>query len=133
MREAIAREISFKSVRSRGPGGQNVNKVSSSAVLTWDYLQSHVLNPWQKEKLTARLPASVFSAEGHVMIRSDAFRDLEANKRDCLDKLMELVERNLKDPKKRIPTKPTKSSKRRKAQSKQRDSETKRLRSKVSW
>lgn len=133
MREAIAREISFKSVRSRGPGGQNVNKVSSSAVLTWDYLQSQVLNPVQKDKLSARLPSSVFSAEGAIAIRSDVHRDLEQNKRECLDKLMLLLERNLKDPKRRIPTKPTKGSKRRNAQSKQIASEKKNLRGKISW
>lgn len=129
-RDHLRHEVFFKAVRSRGPGGQNVNKVSSAAVLYWDYRYSRLLTEFQKQRLTDRLQSAI-NAEGQIFMRSDEFRDLEQNKSRCLEKLGALVEQALHIPKKRKATKPTYSSQRRRVESKSKRGETKRLRRKV--
>ena len=129
-RDHIRSEIWFVAVRSRGPGGQNVNKVSSAAVLFWDVGTSKLLLGPQKEILVRKL-VNHFNRDGFIQIRSDEFRDLERNKNRCIEKLVEIIEKALHKPRKRIATKPTKASKLRKQQSKRRRSEVKSLRRKV--
>ncbi|HMN68068.1 MAG TPA: alternative ribosome rescue aminoacyl-tRNA hydrolase ArfB [Bdellovibrionales bacterium] len=120
----------FKAVRSRGPGGQNVNKVSSAALLSWDYRHSRLLSEEEKNRLAVKA-ANHISGEGLLQLRSDEFRDLERNKARCLEKLSRIVKAALFIPKKRKATKPTRSSQARRVESKTKRGEVKKLRRKV--
>jgi ribosome-associated protein len=131
-REHLRHEVYFKAVRSRGPGGQNVNKVSSAALMYWDFQYSRLLTEFQKQRLSERLQG-VINSEGQIFLRSDEFRDLEQNKSRCLEKLNDLIEQALHIPKKRRATKPTYSSQRKRVESKTKHGETKRLRRKVEY
>lgn len=124
------REVIFKAVRSRGPGGQNVNKVSSAAQINWDLEHSLLFTPEQKGRLRLKL-APLMTNEGYIQFRSDEFRDLERNKQRCLEKLSELVRAALFVPKKRKATKPTRSSQKKRVEQKSHRGEIKKLRQKV--
>lgn len=125
----LQREVIFKAVRSRGPGGQNVNKVSSAALLIWYFEYSDLLTEEEKRRLREKAANSITS-EGTIQLRSDEFRDLERNKKRCLEKLVSLVRASLFVPKKRKATKPTRSSKIKRRESKARHSDLKKSRKK---
>jgi ribosome-associated protein len=129
---ALAGEVSFHAQRSRGPGGQNVNKVASAVLLTWDYAGSRLLDAAQKQRLATRLAASL-NSRGEIQLRSDEFRDQERNKARALEKLADKVAAALFVPKKRTPTKPTKASRLKRLEGKVQKSRTKKLRGKVDW
>lgn len=122
-------ELEFQFVRSRGPGGQNVNKTNSACQLRWNLPNTNSLPDEVKVKLLSRL-ASKLTDDGDILIRSDQFRDQEANKKFCVERLIDIVERSLFEPKPRKRTKPTKSSVRKRLQSKALRSETKSRRQK---
>ena len=124
------REVVFKAVRSRGPGGQNVNKVSSAAQMSWEFEHSLLLTPEQKSRVRFKL-ANLITTEGVLMLRSDEFRDLERNKVRCLEKLAAHVQAALHVPKKRRATKPTRASQVRRRDKKSRRGEVKKLRGKI--
>jgi ribosome-associated protein len=105
-------EFSWSFVRSGGPGGQNVNKVASKAVLRWNLAGSPSLPEEVKQRFRAQ-QASRVTVEGEVVLSSQRFRDQERNRQDCLDKLRELVLRALFVPKKRKKTRPSKGSRER--------------------
>jgi ribosome-associated protein len=117
-------ELTFTYARSGGPGGQNVNKVSSKAILRWTMTSSPSVSPAVKERI-GRLEKKRVTTEGDLVIASQRFRDQERNREDCLERLREIVLRALIVPKVRRPTKPTKGSKRRRLEEKKRRSETK--------
>lgn len=123
-------ELEFSFVRSSGPGGQNVNKVNSKAVLRWNLARATCFSIDQHLRVMTKL-ASRLTSEGDLIVMSDRFRDQKQNKDDCVEKLSELIAQALAVPKARRKTKPTKGSKRRKLESKNRDGEKKRLRGKV--
>lgn len=127
----VEKEVRFEAVRSRGPGGQNVNKVSSSAVLYWNPYQSSALSHEQKFIIGSKLER-VMNSEGEIFLRSDEFRDLERNKSRCIDKLIALLIAALHKPKPRRATKPTRGSKERKLKAKSIRSDVKAGRKKVS-
>lgn len=127
---ALAKEVSFQAQRGRGPGGQNVNKVASCALLSWDYQSSTLLTGEQKTRLGERA-ASLINSHGEIQLRSDEFRDLERNKARALEKLVERVAAALFIPKKRKPTRPTKASRIRLQETKVKRSKTKKLRGRV--
>ncbi|MGE0527547.1 MAG: alternative ribosome rescue aminoacyl-tRNA hydrolase ArfB [Bdellovibrionales bacterium] len=127
--EDLRREVHFQAVRSRGPGGQNVNKVSSAAQLYWSYGDSMLFSDAQKARIGRKLERQI-NSEGQLYLRCDEFRDLERNKSRCLEKLMDLIRSALHVPKRRKPTKPTLSSRIKRKESKQRRSEVKRQRQK---
>lgn len=131
-REQLRQEVHFKALRSRGPGGQNVNKVSSAAVLYWDFMLSPLLSDEQKTRLRSRLHGMI-NAEMQLYVRSDEFRDLERNKDRCVQKLTALIQQALHVPKKRKATKPTYSSKVKRRDNKTRRGETKKLRRRVDY
>lgn len=110
-------ELTFYAIRSRGPGGQNVNKVSSAALLIWDFQTSKVLDRVQKSKILQKMKAQV-NRDGLIFIRSDEFRDLERNKARCIEKLLKYLERAFHVDKERVATKPTFSSKRKRVEDK---------------
>ena len=122
-------EFRFEFARSGGPGGQNVNKVNSKAVLRWTPAESPSLPPAVRDRLL-RAVASRLTKEGELLITSQLTRDQPRNVEDCLDKLRELVLAAARTPKPRRPSRPTLASKVRRVEAKLRRSTTKRLRRK---
>jgi ribosome-associated protein len=120
-------EIHFTFARSSGPGGQNVNKVSSKAVLRWDALASTALPPEVRERFLTRY-ASRLTSEGELLITSQKYRDQARNIADARAKLAAMLSAVAAPPKKRRPTKPTRASIERRAKIKQTTSRKKQLR-----
>ncbi len=129
---AIGGEIRFEAVRSRGPGGQNVNKVSSAAILYWHIGASNAVSFLEKDRLYLKL-ARWINKEGEIHLRSDMHRDLEQNKRQCRERLGELLEEAFHVPKERKATKPTWGSRERKLTAKRHRGEIKKTRGRKDW
>jgi ribosome-associated protein len=102
-------ELSFTFVRSSGPGGQNVNKVNSKAVLRFAVRSSLSLPNPVRQRFILRYAAQLTN-DGEILISSQRFRDQRQNQRDCLEKLRAMLAAVATPPKRRRPTKPTKSS-----------------------
>lgn len=128
--EIIRKEIWFTAVRSRGPGGQNVNRTSSAAQLGWNFEFSNGLTGEEKMMIREKM-AGFINRESQVYLRSDVSRDLEQNKSLCWEKLLRLIARAIHKDKPRKRTKVSRSVKRKRRESKVRRSETKKLRKKV--
>ncbi|MDB4944229.1 MAG: hypothetical protein JWP97_3763 [Labilithrix sp.] len=103
-------DLEWTAVRASGPGGQNVNKVSSKIELTFDFEGSVALSEPAKARLRV-LAKNQLDAEGRLVVTSQKTRDQSKNLADAREKLKETVAKALVVPKKRKPTKPTKSSK----------------------
>ncbi|WP_253715935.1 alternative ribosome rescue aminoacyl-tRNA hydrolase ArfB [Bdellovibrio bacteriovorus] len=123
-------EMDFSYARSGGPGGQNVNKTNSAAILRWNLESSQVFNEDQKARLRMKLQGKL-TKDGDLLIRSDVHRDQDQNRSECIRRLQETLQRALHVPKKRVATKPTKSSQRKRVETKKLRSETKSLRQKI--
>ena len=119
--------ISFTYVRSSGPGGQNVNKVASKAVLRWNLPGSGLFTKEVEQRFHTLFP-SYITESGDIVLSSQESRDAPKNRINCLNKLKDMLLSALFVPKKRIPTKPTRSSIRRRLADKARHSEKKRNR-----
>jgi ribosome-associated protein len=117
-------ELRLSFARSSGPGGQNVNKVSSKAILHFDVLTSPSLPPDVRERFVDRY-RSRLTTGGEIVIHSDEFRDQPRNIESCHTKLREMVLTVLRPPKKRRPTKPTRGSKVRRLKEKKARSQVK--------
>ncbi|WP_254511262.1 alternative ribosome rescue aminoacyl-tRNA hydrolase ArfB [Anatilimnocola floriformis] len=124
-------EFRFTFARSSGPGGQNVNKVSSKATMHWDATQSPSLPDDVKRRFLDKF-ASRITTQGEIVIISQESRDQPKNIQLCLDKLRGMILEILVPPKKRRPTKPTKGSKVRRLNEKKSKSQTKANR-RTSW
>jgi ribosome-associated protein len=120
-------ELQLEFVRASGPGGQNVNKVSSSVQLRFDVRNSPSLPGAVRERL-ARLAGSRLTTEGVLVLEAKQFRTQEQNRQDAIERLVSLVRRAAEKPKPRRPTRPTLESRRRRLESKRRRGELKRLR-----
>ncbi|MGH8400223.1 MAG: alternative ribosome rescue aminoacyl-tRNA hydrolase ArfB [Gammaproteobacteria bacterium] len=120
-------EIDFRFVRASGPGGQNVNKVATAAELRFDVAGNLSLPSAVKNRLYA-LAGNRISRDGVLVISAQRFRTQERNRADALERLTGLLQRAATPPKKRIPTKPTKASKRRRLEGKRQLADKKRLR-----
>jgi ribosome-associated protein len=105
-------ELRFTFVRSGGPGGQNVNKVASKAVLRWNVAGSPSLPEEVRQRLTARQRGRI-TTEGDLLITSQRYRDQGRNVEDCREKLRALVLEATHTPKKRKKTKPSRASRER--------------------
>ena len=103
-------EFDWSYARSGGPGGQNVNKVSSKAVLRWNVAASPSLPEHVKHRLCA-LNRKRVTSTGDLILTSQRYRDQERNRQDCLEKLAELVREAAALPKTRRATRPTRGSK----------------------
>lgn len=108
--ERLVREINFSAVRSGGPGGQHANKVSSKVVLQFDLNQSTALT--DQEKLSAAKNLSSRLTKENILIMScDESRSQHKNKEILTKRFLTLMEKALEKPRKRIPTKVSKSVK----------------------
>ena len=123
-------KLDFAFVRSSGPGGQNVNKVSSKAQLRWNPGKSGLLSPEVLRRLETLYPAH-FTKDGDLLISSQKTRDQLKNREDCLEKLQGMIYQAGKIPKPRIPTKRTKSSIRRRLENKEKNSQKKQGRKEI--
>jgi ribosome-associated protein len=120
-------EIEERFIRSSGPGGQNVNKVASAVQLRFDVRRSPSLPAGVRERLM-RLAGRRLTLEGVLVITAQRHRTQEANRRDALDRLVELIRHAAEPPVPRKPTKPTRASRRRRLEGKTRRGALKRLR-----
>ena len=102
-------DLEWTAVRASGPGGQNVNKVSSKIELTFDLEDSVALTDATKARLRV-IAKNTLDAEGRVLVTSQKTRDQSKNLADAREKLREMILKALVVPKKRKPTKPTKGS-----------------------
>jgi ribosome-associated protein len=124
-------ELEFTYVRSGGPGGQAVNKVSSKAQLRWNFAQSGL--PYGvRERFLTRYGGRL-TVSGELILASDRHRDRLQNRQDCLDKLRELLLSVALPPKPRKKTKPGRGARERAKASKQRQGAKKRSRSGRDW
>jgi ribosome-associated protein len=120
-------EFQFTFVRSSGPGGQNVNKVNSKAVLRWRVVESPALPAEVRERFLAKYGKRL-TAEGDLLISSQRYRDQGRNIADALDKLRAMLAEAATRPKRRRPTKPSRASVARRIESKQAKSRQKKMR-----
>jgi ribosome-associated protein len=102
-------ELRFTFVRSSGPGGQNVNKVNTKAVLRWAVKKSPSVPEELRQRFLQRYRTRI-TTEGDLIITSQRFRDQRQNERDCLEKLRSMLLTVAEPPKPRKKTKPTRSS-----------------------
>ena len=103
-------ELEFRFVRSSGPGGQNVNKLSTKVELYFDVTKSPSISTGEREYLLTKL-ASQIDASGNIRVVSQTERSQLANRIKAIQKLETLLQNALKRPKKRTKTKPTRRSK----------------------
>jgi ribosome-associated protein len=121
------REIEESFVRSSGPGGQNVNKLSTAVQLRFDVRHSPSLPNDVRARLE-RLAGSRLTRDGVLVIIAQSHRTQGRNRDDALDRLLELIRRAAVAPIKRRPTRPTRASRERRIEGKKRHARTKRLR-----
>ena len=124
-------EIKLSFIRSSGPGGQNVNKVSSAVQLRFDVKNSPSLSDAVRTRLI-RLAGDKMTRDGILIIQAGRFRTQDRNRQDAVDRLVQLIQKASKPPKPRIKPKPSKASKERILAAKRRRSELKRMRRWVS-
>jgi ribosome-associated protein len=120
-------EISETFVRASGPGGQNVNKLSTAVQLRFDVRHSPSLPPDVRARLV-RLAGSRMTLDGVLLIMAQRFRTQERNREDARERLIELIRQATVRPKPRRPTRPTAASRERRIEGKKRRAGVKRLR-----
>jgi ribosome-associated protein len=120
--------LTIRFSRSGGPGGQNVNKVSSRAEVRFALAEADWLPPPVRDRLRELFPTRITEG-GDLRVVSDRFRDQKMNIDDCLERIAELLQAAARRPKRRVPTRPTRGSRQRRIEGKKARSEVKRRRS----
>ena len=119
-----AKELSLTFARSAGPGGQNVNKVNSKALLRWDFRSNQTL-PEDVRVRFQRLYEHRINQSGEVLLASDRHRDQPRNIEDCYNRLRQLIAAVLTPPAPRKKTRPSRGAVERRLQSKRQSSQRK--------
>ncbi len=122
-------EIEWQAIRASGPGGQNVNKVSSAIHLRFDVAASSLPDTY-KERLL-QLKDRRLSKDGIIVIKAQRHRTQDKNREEALERLQTLVRSVMVTEKKRVATKPSRAAKKRRTDSKTRRGKTKALRQRV--
>lgn len=125
----LINELVFKAIRSSGPGGQHVNKVSSKIELSFDIVNSNSLSEEEKERLLTKLQSKL-TKNGVLLLSCDESRSQHKNKEIAIERLLFLLKKTLQKEKPRKPTKPTKSSIEKRLEKKKKDAFKKALRKK---
>ncbi|OED46843.1 peptide chain release factor I [Rhodobacteraceae bacterium (ex Bugula neritina AB1)] len=123
-------EITESFIRSSGPGGQNVNKVATAVELRFEAARSPALTPAVKSRLK-RLAGRRWTKEGAIILQCDETRSQQRNREIVQERLAELVRKALVAPKRRIATKPTRGSVRRRLDAKKQRGDLKATRGKI--
>jgi ribosome-associated protein len=124
-------DLEWAAVRGSGPGGQNVNKVSSKVELSFDFESTVAISDRAKERLRV-LAKNSLDAEGRILVKSEKTRDQIKNLSDARAKLKEMILKSLVEPKTRKPTKPTRTAKKKRVEGKKKVAKKKAARRKVS-
>jgi ribosome-associated protein len=130
MKIPVSAEISFRTARSGGKGGQHVNKVETMVTGFFHIGRSALLSDEQKAVLLHKL-ASKINAEGFLIVKSQVHRSQLENKAEVVNKIEQMIERALIKPKPRKPTRPSFASKQKRMESKQRQATVKAWRKKI--
>ncbi|WP_100075537.1 alternative ribosome rescue aminoacyl-tRNA hydrolase ArfB [Chryseobacterium camelliae] len=120
----FSRELQFKTSRSSGAGGQNVNKVETSVTVLWNVSGSLFFNDAQKALISDKLKNRI-NAEGMLFLTVSESRTQLMNKNKAIEKIIELVDKALVIPKKRWATKPSKGQKQKRLDTKKKLSDKK--------
>ena len=125
-------ELAVSFLRASGPGGQHVNKVATAVQLRYDLEHSRALSDAAKQRLR-RLCGRRLTAQGAILILARNHRSQERNRREAEQRLVELVQRALREPKVRKATRPTRAARERRLEHKVRQRHAKRLRARPRW
>ncbi|QDH80069.1 aminoacyl-tRNA hydrolase [Echinicola soli] len=126
----FSHEVTFKTAKSGGPGGQNVNKVNTKVQLVFDVRSSQILTEDEKDKVLGHL-ATKLNADGHIQVVVQESRSQRQNKALALQKFSLLISKVFVRKKKRKPTKPTKAAVKKRLENKKRKGEKKQWRRKL--